>query len=84
MKIRVVSSKEKINSLEPNDKYIHLAFRPSKTDIFSLVQTCPDVKAIQVPPSYIRKVSISNMMLLDMKGIALLEGNVWRHRKDIT
>jgi hypothetical protein len=83
MKIRVVSSKEEIKSLEPSEKYIHLAFRPSNTDIFSLVQTCPDVKAIQVPPSYIKTVSISNMMLLDMKGIALLEGDVWGHRKDV-
>ena len=83
MKIRVVSSKEKINSLEPNDKYIHLAFRPSKTDIFSLVQTCPDVKAIQVPASYIKTISDSTRMLLDMKEIALLEGDVWGHRKDI-
>jgi len=83
MKIRVVSSKEEITSLDPSDKYIHLAFRPSKTDILFLVQTCPDVKAIQVPPSYIRKVSISNMMLIDMKGIALLEGNVWRNKKDV-
>jgi hypothetical protein len=83
MKIRVVSSKEEITSLDPSDKYIHLAFRPSKTDILFLVQTCPDVKAIQVPPSYIRKISISNMMLIDMKGIALLEGNVWRNKKDV-
>jgi DNA topoisomerase IB len=83
MKIRVVSSKEEIKSLEPSEKFIHLAFRPSNTDIFSLVQTCPDVKAIQVPPSYIKKVSIFNMMLLDMKGIALLEGDVWGHRTEI-
>jgi hypothetical protein len=83
MKIRVVSSKDEIKLLETSEKYIHLAFRPSNTDIFSLVQTCPDVKAIQVPTSYIKKVSISNMMLLDMKGIALLEGNVWGHRTEI-
>ena len=83
MKIRVVSSKEEIKSLEPSEKFIHLAFRPSNTDIFSLVQTCPNAKAIQVPPSYIKKVSISNMMLLDMKGIALLEGDVWGHRTEI-
>jgi hypothetical protein len=83
MKIRVVSSKDEIKSLEPSEKYIHLAFRPSNTDIFSLLQTCPNAKAIQVPPSYIKKVSISNMMLLDMKGIALLEGDVWGHRTEI-
>ena len=83
MKIRIVSSKEEIKSLEPSEKLIHLAFRPSNTDIFSLMQTCPDVKAIQVPPSYIKTVSDSTRMLLDMKGIALLEGDVWGHRKDI-
>jgi hypothetical protein len=83
MKIRIVSSKEEITSLDPGEKLIHLAFRPSNKDIISLLQTCPDAKAIQVPPSYIRKVSISNMMLLDMKGIALLEGDVWGHRKDV-
>jgi hypothetical protein len=47
------------------------------------LQTCPDAKAIQVPTSYIKKISISNMMLLDMKGIALLEGDVWGHRTEI-
>jgi len=77
MKLRVVSSKEEINPLEPSEKLIHLGFRPSNTDIFSLMQTCPDVKAIQVPPSYIKTISDSTMMLLDMKGIALLEGDLW-------
>ena len=83
MKIRIVSSKEEINTLEPNEKLIHLAFRPSNTDIFSLVQTCPNVKAIHIPASYIRTISNSTKMLLDMQGIALLEGDVWGHRKDI-
>jgi hypothetical protein len=83
MKIWIVSSKEEIKSLEPGEKLIHLAFRPSNTDIFSLMQTCPDVKAIQVPASYIKTISDSTRMLLDMKEIALLEGDVWGHRKDI-
>jgi hypothetical protein len=83
MKIRIVSSKEEINSLGSSEKLIHLAFRPSNTDIFSLMQTCPDVKAIHIPASYIKIISDSTKMLLDMKGIALLEGDVWGHRKDI-
>ena len=83
MKIRVVSSKDEIKSLEPSEKYIHLAFRPSNTDIFSLVQTCPNAKAIQVPASYVRTISNSTRMLLDMQGIVLLKGDVWGHRKDI-
>ncbi len=83
MRIRIVSSREEINTLEPSENLIHLAFRPSNTDIFSLVRTCPDVKAIHIPASYIRTISNSTRMLLDIKRIALLEGDVWGHRKDI-
>lgn len=83
MRIRVVSSKEEISSLGTGEKIIHLAFRPSNKDIFTLVQTCPNVKAIHVPSSYIKTISNSTRMFLDMQGIALLEGDVWGHRKDI-
>ncbi len=83
MRIRVVSSKEEINSLGPGEKIIHLAFRPSNKDIFALVQACPNVKAIHIPSSYIRTISNSTKMFLDMQGISLLEGDVWGHRKDI-
>ncbi len=83
MRIRIVSSKEEINTLEAGEKIIHLAFRPSNTDIFSLVHTCPNVKAIHIPSSYIRTISNSTRMLLNMQGIPLLEGDVWGHRKDI-
>ncbi len=83
MKIRVVSSKEEIDSLGKGEKIIHLAFRPANKDIFALVQTCPNVRAIQIPGSYIKTISNSTKMFLDMQGIALLEGDVWGHRKDI-
>ena len=83
MRIRVVSSKEEISSLGKGEKINHLAFRPSNKDIFALVQSCPDVKAIHIPTSYIRTISNSTKMFLDMQGIALLEGDVWGHRKDI-
>ncbi len=82
MKIRIVSSKEEIGSLD-KEKIVHLAFRPSNKDIFALVQSCPNVKAIHIPGSYIKTVSNSTKMFLEMKGIALLEGDVWGHRKDI-
>jgi len=83
MRIRVVSSKEEINSLGSSEKIIHLAFRPSNKDIFSLVQACPNVKAIHVPSSYIKTISNSTRMFLEMQDISLLEGDVWGHRKDI-
>ncbi len=83
MRIRVVSSKEEINSLGQGEKIIHLAFRPSNKDIFALVQSCPNVKAIHIPSSYIKTISHSTKMFLEMQGVALLEGDVWGHRKDI-
>ncbi|WP_292467754.1 DUF1699 family protein [Methanolobus sp.] len=83
MKIRVVSSREEIPQLNPNEKVIHLAFRPSNKDIFLLVQTCPKVEVIQIPSSYRRTVSKSIEMFMAMQNIKLIEGDVWGHRKDI-
>jgi hypothetical protein len=83
MKIRVVSSKEEINTLSQNEEIVHLAFRPSNTDIFSLIMKCPQVKALHIPSSYKRTISNSAKMYLKMQGIELLEGDVWGHRKDI-
>jgi hypothetical protein len=83
MKIRIVSSKEEINYLNQNEKIIHLAFRPSNKDIFALVQTCHNAKAIHLPGSYIKTISNSTKMFLQMQDVSLLEGDVWGHRKDI-
>lgn len=83
MKIRVVSSKEEINTLNEDEEIVHLAFRPSNTDIFTLVIKCPKVKALHIPSSYKRTISSSAKMYLEMQGIELLEGDVWGHRKDI-
>lgn len=83
MKIRVVSSRDEILSLNPNEKVIHLAFRPSNKDIFLLVETCPKLEIVQLPKSYQKTISKSMEMFLEMQKIYLLEGDVWGHRKDI-
>ncbi len=83
MKIRVVSSREEIFTLNPNERIVHLAFRPSNKDIFGLVETCPKVEVIQLPKSYMRTVSKSVETFLEMQRIQLLEGDVWGHRKDL-
>jgi len=83
MKIRVVSSREEIFTLNPNERVVHLAFRPSNKDIFALVETCPKIEVIQLPKSYRRTVSKSIEMFLEMQRIQLIEGDVWGHRKDI-
>jgi len=83
MRIRVVSSREEIFTLNPNERVVHLAFRPSNKDIFALVETCPKIEVIQLPKSYRRTVSKSIEMFLEMQRIQLIEGDVWGHRKDI-
>jgi hypothetical protein len=83
MRIRVVSSREEIFTLNPNEHIVHLAFRPSNKDILGLVETCPKIEVIQVPKSYMATVSKSIEMFLQMQRIQLLEGDVWGHRKDI-
>jgi hypothetical protein len=83
MKIRVVSSREEIFTLNPNERIVHLAFRPSNKDIFGLVETCPKIEVIQLPKSYMATVSKSIEMFLEMQKIQLLEGDVWGHRKDL-
>lgn len=83
MKIRVISSRNEILSLNPNEKVVHFAFRPSNKDIFLLVETCPKLEVIQLPKSYIRTVSRAIEMFLEMQKVQFIEGDVWGHRKDI-
>jgi hypothetical protein len=83
LKIRVVSSREEIFTLNSNERIVHLAFRPSNKDIFSLVENCPKIEIIQLPKSYRNTVSKSIEMFLEMQRIQLIEGDVWGHRKDI-
>ena len=83
MKIRVVSSKEEIPKLTPNERNVHLAFRPSNVDLLDLIRVCPRLRVVQVPPSYHKTLSKAIKLFLEMQGISLLEGDVWGHRKDI-
>mgnify|MGYP001167497218 CR=1 FL=1 len=83
MRVRVVSSKNEIPDLNPNERVVHLAFRASNVDFLNLMKVCPRLRAIQVPPSYHKTMSRAIQLFLEMQGIELLEGDVWGHRKDI-
>jgi hypothetical protein len=83
MRLRVVSARNEIPNLNPNEKMIHLAFRASNVDYLNLMQRCPRLRLIQVPPSYKKTMSNAINVFLDMQGIELLEGDVWGHRKDL-
>jgi hypothetical protein len=84
MKIRVISSRGEISKLNPSEHVVHVAFRPSNKDFFELVETCPKIEVIQLPPSYRRTISKSIKMFLEMQRIQLIEGEVLGHRKDIS
>ena len=83
MRLRVVSARSEIPNLNPNEKMIHMAFRASNVDFLNLMQRCPRLRMIQVPPSYMRTMSDAIQVFMDMQGIELLQGDVWGHRKDL-
>jgi hypothetical protein len=83
MRLRVVSQRNEIPNLNPNEKMIHMAFRASNVDFLNLMQRCPRLRVIQVPPSYNKTMSNAIQVFLDMQGIELLQGDVWGHRKDL-
>ena len=83
MRLRVVSERTEIPNLNPNEKMVHMAFRASNVDFLNLMQRCPRLRMIQVPPSYRKTMSNAIQVFLDMQGIELLQGDVWGHRKDL-
>ncbi len=83
MRIRVISARNEIPGLNPNEKAVHLAFRASNVDFLNLMQRCPRLRMIQVPPSYRKTMSNAIQVFLEMQGIDMLEGDVWGHRKDL-
>ena len=83
MRLRVVSARSEIQNLNPNEKMIHMAFRASNVDFLNLMQRCPRLRMIQVPPSYMRTMSDAIQVFMDMQGIELLQGDAWGHRKDL-
>ncbi len=83
MKIRVISTRDEIQNLNFNEKVIHISFRPSNVDFLNLMKKCPRLRAIQVPPSYLKTMSKAMKGFLEMQGVDLLKGDVWGHRKDL-
>jgi len=83
MRLRVISARTEIPNLNPNEKTVHLAFRASNVDFLNLMQRCPRLRMIQVPPSYHKTLSNAIQVFMEMQGIEMLEGDVWGHRKDL-
>jgi hypothetical protein len=60
--------RNEIPNLNPNEKFVHMAFRASNVDFLNLMQ---------------RSMSNAIQVFLDMQGVELLQGDVWGHRKDL-
>lgn len=83
IRIRVVTSRDEISSLEHEERAVHLAFRPSDKDLFSLVKTCPAIQILQLPASSYEGLSKFIKMYLSSSGINLIKGDVSGHWHDL-
>jgi hypothetical protein len=83
IRIRVVTSREEIPSLELEETAVHLAFRPSDRDLFSLVKACPGIELLQLPASSYEGLSKFIKMYLASSGIHLIKGDVSGHWHDL-
>ncbi len=83
MKIKIVAHREDVKELDANEKIVHLAFRPDVKDILHIIELCPLLTAIEVPKSYFNTISRAVPVLLKMKSIELLAGEVQGHRRDL-
>jgi len=88
--LRVISNRDDLMKLESErpsaanvTKGVHLAFRPSSKDIMVLTNKLPGLEIVQTPKSYRSSISSAMQIYLENIQIALIEGDVWGHRKDI-
>lgn len=84
IQIKVISSPKEISNIDSTEKAVHFAFRPKTNDLITLLNTVPSIKVIQIPDSYIKTISQSILMLLEMKNVILTTGYLWGHRTDIS
>ena len=82
MKIRIISSRDEIENLNPDEEMVHLRFRPSNVDLICLTQRCPGLRAVRMSLTHLKTLSNAIRAFVDMRGIELLAGNVRGYRKD--
>ena len=82
MKIQVVKSRAEIASVDPEESVIHLAFPISTVSLVDLMKRCPQLEAVQVPPSLFRNMFKSSQCLLDARGVKFFEGTIQGYKTD--
>lgn len=73
----VISHRNEIEQLPPESKKVHFTFRPSNKDIFKLLDVCPSLQVVQLPPFVINRVSETINEVFSIKGIELSKGSVY-------
>lgn len=79
----MVRSKSEIGELKKDEEIVHLAFGATNTDVFRLVQNCPEIKAILVAAVHRKSLSKACELFLMMQGVELIEGEVRGSGKQI-
>jgi len=83
VRIRVVTSRDEILSLEAEEKAVPLPLDHLTGIFFSLVKTCPRVELLQLPASFYEGLSKFIKMYLASSGIHLVKGDVSGHWHDL-
>jgi hypothetical protein len=83
MKIRIVSSRNEIENLNPDEMMIHLRFRPRNMDLLNLMQRCPRLRAVQISFAHHKALSNTMQAFMNMNCIELLAGKAQGHRKNL-
>ena len=83
MKLKIISKRDEIPTLNPSEKFVHLGFRPSNVDFINLIRRCPGLRMVQLPHSYYKTMSNISQYIFQQQDIVTLEGDVWGYRKDL-
>ena len=79
MTIKIISSRDEINWLGPDEKAVYFLFRPSSVDLLNMILKSPGLQMIQVPASHMRIVPKSIRTFLEILDIDVLEGDIGDH-----
>ncbi|MGD9566675.1 MAG: DUF1699 family protein, partial [Methanothrix sp.] len=80
MQIRVVTSRAEIATVDPDERVFHLTFTPTTVALLDLMQRCPRLEAIQVPPFQFRNMFKSSRCFLEARGVTIFEGTIQGYR----
>jgi hypothetical protein len=83
MKIRIVSSRDEIAQLDPEERVVHLTICPTTIVLLELIKRCPKLDAVQIAPFQFRNMSKSNRGFLEVQGVKIFEGLIQGYRTDM-